>query len=679
MKIWLCDLTHDQQVIASDTMPSNVAYIASYLLDRSKHEHKVKLFKFPGKILKQIEAGNLPDVIGFSHFMWNARLSLAIAEEMKRINPNLIIVFGGLNYPLEAPLQETWMRTNSVVDFHVVKEGEVAFHLLIDAIADSDMDLSSVKQQDLEGVHCIRNDGSFYAPPPAPRVKDLSSIPSPYLTGLMDEFFDGKLMPLMTTNRGCPFTCTFCAEGQSYYNKVTKSNIDRVKAEIDYIGKKLNSLPKNSSRRDVYITDSNFGMYKQDVDCAYAFKSAKEKYGWPEYVKATTGKNNHERIIKVADILDGAMTLAGSVQSLDVGVLTSVKRDNINSDALIKVAKASATVGANSYSDVILALPGDSLKAHIGTIKQLVNAKFDYMALYQLRLQADCEMASAEYRDKFGLKGKYRVLTRSYGSYPFNGGYLNVAEIEEVCTEGKDLPFEDYLRARKFDLSTAIFTYDRFFDGVVRLLDHYGIERSIWLDKVHDKVSSNKNIMKLYDEFEKATIGELWENENDLIDFASSRDNILKFVSAELGANLMGTFRILAVTDFIDDLSDISADAASECLLNIENEENSQAIDLIKDICAYEKERKRGIYEENLEDSEITVQYHIPKFLSQSNITTLADFKLSKPSKLRFTRTDDVIDIVKRNNRIFGTNIMAKYKQWTRTPWKMVYRTASFE
>lgn len=31
--------------------------------------------------------------------------------------------------------------------------------------------------------------------------------------GLMDPFFDGRLAPIIRTNRCCPFTCTFCHDG----------------------------------------------------------------------------------------------------------------------------------------------------------------------------------------------------------------------------------------------------------------------------------------------------------------------------------------------------------------------------------------------------------------------------------------------------------------------------------
>jgi len=49
------------------------------------------------------------------------------------------------------------------------------------------------------------------------RIKDLDEIPSPYLTGVLDKFFDGKLAPFIETNRGCPFTCSFAIQAQTIF------------------------------------------------------------------------------------------------------------------------------------------------------------------------------------------------------------------------------------------------------------------------------------------------------------------------------------------------------------------------------------------------------------------------------------------------------------------------------
>ena len=39
---------------------------------------------------------------------------------------------------------------------------------------------------------------------------DLKDHPSPYLTGILDDFLkDPHLAPVMDTNRGCPYDCTF--------------------------------------------------------------------------------------------------------------------------------------------------------------------------------------------------------------------------------------------------------------------------------------------------------------------------------------------------------------------------------------------------------------------------------------------------------------------------------------
>jgi hypothetical protein len=97
MKIWLCDLTYDQQVVAADTMPTNIAYLTVYVKHQSKFDNDFKLFKYPGKLIEAINTKELPDVIGFSNFSWNSRLSLKLAHTIKEAKPNIVIVFGGLN------------------------------------------------------------------------------------------------------------------------------------------------------------------------------------------------------------------------------------------------------------------------------------------------------------------------------------------------------------------------------------------------------------------------------------------------------------------------------------------------------------------------------------------------------------------------------------------------------
>ena len=131
------------------------------------------------------------------------------------------------------------------------------------------------------------------------RIKDLDEIPSPYLGGTLDKFFDGKLTPFLETNRGCPFTCSFCHTGSDYYHKLNKFSSERVKGEIEYIAKRSGSLGISN----LHMADVNFGMYQQDRKVCEWLMESKKKYGWPLQIMATTGKNAKNRIMEVTDTL----------------------------------------------------------------------------------------------------------------------------------------------------------------------------------------------------------------------------------------------------------------------------------------------------------------------------------------------------------------------------------------
>ena len=93
---------------------------------------------------------------------------------------------------------------------------------------------------------------------------------------MLDKFFDGRLTPFIETNRGCPFTCSFCHTGADYFHKLNKFSEQRVKDEIEYIGKKAGNL----GITNLHMADVNFGMYPQDrITCEFLLESNKKIIG----------------------------------------------------------------------------------------------------------------------------------------------------------------------------------------------------------------------------------------------------------------------------------------------------------------------------------------------------------------------------------------------------------------
>ena len=101
----------------------------------------------------------------------------------------------------------------------------------------------------------------------------MDETPSPYVTGLFDKFLSNpEYMPMIQTNRGCPFSCTFCQEGQAYFNKVRRHSLKFVQEELDYISQRTDPAS------GLWITDSNWAMYKWDEDIADHLAKLQKKW-----------------------------------------------------------------------------------------------------------------------------------------------------------------------------------------------------------------------------------------------------------------------------------------------------------------------------------------------------------------------------------------------------------------
>lgn len=314
--VWLADLTYtgqDTQSLGADTFPLGIGCIATYAEKQLNFSSPIRLFRYPEKLSQALNQEGFPVVCGFSNYVWNSELLLAVARRLKEVKPDTIIVMGGPNFPLEPDKQHEYLLQHPEIDFYVTHEGEAPFTEIIRGLSENGKNAKLLKGQ-LPSVYSIDEEGKFLTyPRHASRIANLNDVPSPYLTGKFDEFFDGRLWPLLQTKRGCPFKCTFCTEGLDYYTKISRFSVKTVQEEIEYIGKKMAKVREQGGRSDLYIADSNFGMFKEDVETAKALASSQENYGWPDHINASTGKNRKERVLTVAETVNGQIVLSGSV------------------------------------------------------------------------------------------------------------------------------------------------------------------------------------------------------------------------------------------------------------------------------------------------------------------------------------------------------------------------------
>ena len=664
LNVYLCDLTYDTIILVSDTIPINIGFVGSYLLKNFKDKIDLELFKYPNDAIKNIKE-NPPDVLALSNYSWNSNLSEYVASIAKKINPNVIVIQGGTNFPHQTELQEVFLNERPNTDFYTLLEGERSCSNIIKRIIESAGEKEKIFSKPIDGVvfiHPITK--AFIKGEYIDRIKDLDEIPSPYLSGLMDKFFDGNLTPFIETNRGCPFTCSFCHTGADYFHKLNKFSEERVKKEIEYIGKKAQKF----GITNLHMADVNFGMYPQDRITCELLKKSQDDYGWPKHVMATTGKNSKDRVMAITNILGNMFSVNMSMQSMDEQVLKNIKRANIKLDHMIDVNNHLIEQGRSTKGELILPLPGESKESFIKGLDVVLNSNCTSVAIYTLMMLHGTEFKNPTYRKQFGYEGKFRIVPLNFGDYDGE----KVFDYEEVGVATKDLSFKDYVYLRVIALFVESLHNGRPFNEFFYYAKHYNIQPASFLNILNDSIQkASPNIQKLVDEFTKETESELWDSEEDLLKYYRNEENYKKLKDGDVGGNLIYKYKVKAIIEHSKDWLPFLKDELYNAI--IKNTDNIKNVDLIKseidDIANFSNLKLHGLLNPLIDTKPIEAYFNYDIISWIDNYTEdkhLRKYKFQKSKKFVFEYTTDQIvvrdDVFKR----YGTSINSLSKIVTR-------------
>ena len=565
--IAFCDLAYTGAGMSSNAFPYAVGIIASHLKKKFADEIDVELFKYPDDFTKYLEK-NIPKFICFTNYSWTFDLSHEFAKQIKKKHPGTISIFGGPNYPIELDEQKKFLLAYPGIDFYVKGEGEVALTNLYENLKAFNFNAESLKKEKLKLGNChYISDNELIVGPNLERILDLGDTPSPYLTGLLDKFFDKHLIPGIQTSRGCPFKCSFCQEGKDYFTKICKYSLERIISEIDYVAERV----KNPN---LYILDSNFGMYKQDIEVAKHINKVRQKEGWPKYLETALGKS--KKVMEVITILEGGLSASVATQSTDPEVLENVKRRNVPEETAIEIINHADQTSGNSFAEMILCLPGDTRDRHFKSMFDMIDKGANVVRSHQLLMLPDSEMYTKAYRSKFGLETRFRLQPNCFQNYKLYGEEFACAEIDELCVSNNTMTHEGYLEGRFLNLTVEIFYNNGVFKEYINFLEKYNIKASSLIKRVNEEVSQS-NLKTLYDAFIKENKTSLWRSREELEKYIKAPGNIKLFKEQNLRPNEQLTYRAMAFFSKMQDLHTVVLKASKELLeeksaLNSENE-----------------------------------------------------------------------------------------------------------
>ena len=639
MLIYLCDLAYFHKWDNIQPIPLNVGYIAAYLKERHP-EIVIEIFKEPQKILNRISE-QPPDILAMSHYEWNSNLNLAVLKHMKQKNPSTITVMGGPSFqPYDSLWINEFFQKRPNLDAYITNEGEWSFNRFVELLQENDNKLLQIPFDELPStVYCMDKNSDKVINNPKNFVKrlDLTNHPSPYLTGVLDDSLnDPHLAPVMETNRGCPYECTFCNWGNATKASINQFSLDTVKKEMEYIAKNT-----RNTKGFFYVGDANFGILKRDQKIADIINECSKKYDFPKHIYIYFAKNANDTIVNIASTLRSVTMMNLSRQTMNKDVLEYIKRDNISTEMFDDLQQKCYEKGIETFCELIYALPGETYQSFIDGVIETCNTGVDDIALFPHTMLLGAESSTRPYKEKYGLKTAYRVLPR----YVNDDDDLPVLEYEEVVVETDCFSREDFWSVRLFQFVFVILKSEIFIELAYSLSTNGSNHAELANLIIKDKENWTPKVKKLFDDFKQSAKDEFLEENETKIEFTLEDIKLARKRNKAL--NPLYQSRIASNTELNSELKSYLLDVIDRFFAN----DSSKNLRELKQAMRFGFDKLTN-YEKLESGKTISYEYDITSWLDDPEKSPLERFHVSEPITYNFEVDDDILLNLEKLNKI---------------------------
>lgn len=359
-----------------------------------------------------------PKICGFSSFVWNFNYNLTLARRIKERWPDCVIVFGGPQITLNT------INEHPFIDTIIESEGEILFKNFLDDYL------------------AKRTSKIYYKQ----RIKDLTILPSAYLTGIFDQLIeqypDISWATTLETNRGCPYHCTFCDWGSVTNSKVYQVALDKLTAEVEWI-------KAHPTVHLVNLADANFGIMKErDLEIAKLLRTMIDD-GGVKFIEISYTKSYNTYLHEIVAVLDQPTGFTVSFQSHNQKTLDAIKRKNLNEKDLMKLLNYAEDQHVTHEQEYILGLPLETKESwYDGMTTLLDKGQHKVFDVFLCSILPNTELYTEESRKTYGIKTTFTPELNSVG--PRNRE--SIAEFSEIIKETNTLPEKELIDCFLFSI-----------------------------------------------------------------------------------------------------------------------------------------------------------------------------------------------------------------------------------
>ncbi len=223
----------------------------------------------------------------------------------------------------------------------------------------------------------VKVDGVVYRNGPRALRRDLDEIPHPprHLLYEYDDSLRQRPLKSFTTNRGCPFPCSYCFNPSlvdhygGSWKKVRIRSPEDVVAELAAV-KRQGPLQVIGFRESIFVYSTKwlkrFGeLYRKEI-------------GLPYYCHVRPDMMKQEFVDLLA--WSGCHTVNVGIETANERLANEVLRRNIKMDKLVAGIERLKKAGIVVFSDNILGIPGGTLEDDLATLQLNIDLDVDYAA-----------------------------------------------------------------------------------------------------------------------------------------------------------------------------------------------------------------------------------------------------------------------------------------------------------
>ena len=351
-----------------------------------------------------------PDLLFFSCYIWNRRVVLDLAENIRKVMPDVVIWAGGPEVSYDA---EQFLLENPQFDGVMIGEGEYTFYRLLRYYVDQEGSLAEIS-----GItYYEKRGGEIRATGSARMLDTLDELPFVYQ---VPETFANRII-YYESSRGCPYSCSYCLS--SIDKRVRFRSLELVKKELSVFLE--HKVPQ------VKFVDRTFNCRHDHAMEIWRFLSEHDNGVTNFHFEIAADILTEEEIDLLSRMRPGLVQLEIGVQTVNEKTLGAINRSAKFEKIADRVKRISAAKNIHQHLDLIAGLPYEDYDSFKDSFDAVYALKPQELQLGFLKVLRGSQMHQEA--EKYGIlyrsQPPYEVLATKWISCD---ELLRLKEVEEM-------------------------------------------------------------------------------------------------------------------------------------------------------------------------------------------------------------------------------------------------------